>query len=297
MSNQLELRHCRYFLAVAEELHFRKAAEKLFISQPGLSRQIKQMEEYLDVQLFERNNRNVILTPAGAYLKQEFKTLLQGIENSISHSKLLNSGVEGHIKVGYVGSAMHNVLPELLIAINKEYPNIHFTLEELNNYKQIDALVNQDLDIGFIRLNQVPRTLNVQSIWKETFSLVLPKRHKLTKKSFENLGQLKAEPFIFFERSYSPAYHSKVMSIFEDSGFSPIISHRTVHANTIFKLVENNFGAAIIPTSLQTGYDLKVKFIELKNIPQRTTLFMSWKKDNNNPTLQKFLNLAKAIST
>lgn len=291
MSYQVELRHFKYFVAVAEELHFRKAAEKLFISQPGLSRQIKQMEENLGVKLFERNNKNVILTPAGIYLKNELQIVLKNIENITNQAKLITEGKMGSIKMGYVGSAMQSVIPNLLVRFTKDFPNIKFGLSELDNNKQVNALLSNDIDVGFVRMNQVPKDLEIRPIWKETFSVVLPKTHKMTPRKFKNLAQLKEESFIFFEKNYSPVYYERVMSIFEEAGFSPNISHSTVHANTIFRLVENNFGLSIVPTSLQLGYDMNVKFIELKKIPQRATLFLTWNKNNRNPSLVKFLEM------
>lgn len=295
MSNQTELRHFRYFLSVAEELHFKKAAEKLFISQPGLSRQIQQMERYMGVQLFERNNKKVELTPAGHYLKKELHLVMRNIENISSHAQLLSKGIVGSIKMAYVGSAMQNVVPELLLQIDKHNKNIHFSLEELNNNKQIEALLSHQIDIGFVRLNQVPEELNIQPIWRETFSVVLPSQHQINAKNFKGIEQLSEEHFIFFEKSYSPVYHARMMSIFEDAGFSPKVSHNTVHANTIFRLVENNFGVSVVPTSLQLGYQMDIQFIELKDIPQRATLFVVWSKKNRNPALEQILKIIKKM--
>ena len=121
MSYQIELRHLRYFLAVAEELHFRKAAEKLFISQPGLSRQIKLIEEELGVILFERHNRKVVLTKVGAYLKGEFELQLKTLSHTLENAKLLHDGKKGALKIGYVGSAMQDVIPNLLISFEKNH--------------------------------------------------------------------------------------------------------------------------------------------------------------------------------
>lgn len=292
MSNQLELRHYRYFLAVAEELHFRKAAEKLYISQPGLSRQIKQLEHILGFSLFDRNNKRVTLTIAGVYLQQELKRTLKTFDNIVSHAKLLSEGKEGKINMGYVGSAMQEVIPNLLLQFTQKHPNIHFGLEEIDNNKQVNALLSQTIDVGFIRLSEVPKPLEIRSIWKETFTLILPKNHLMTKENFKNITQLKDDVFISFDKTYSEAYHARIMSIFEDGGFSPNISHYTVHANTIYKLVENNFGIAIVPTSLQIGYNMNVKFIELTNIPQRATLSICWNTNNRNPIVEQFLEIA-----
>lgn len=289
MGYQIEWRHLRYFLAVAEELHFKKAADKLYISQPGLSRQIKRMEETLGLSLFERNNKSVQLTPAGKYLHQEIEPALKNIEAILHHTTMIHEGKEGSIKMGYVGSAMQNVIPDLLVRFNKKYPNIHFGLSELDNAKQVAALLSFDLDVGFVRLNKVPSSLHIRPVRRETFSIVLPKDHPMTSKKFKNLSQLRKESFIFFEKSYSPVYYERIMSIFEDSGFSPHISHTTVHANTIYRLVENGFGLSIVPTSLQLGYDLPVKFIELGQIPQRAVLSMVWNRKNKNPILEKLL--------
>lgn len=291
MSNQLELRHFRYFLAVAEELHFRKAAERLYISQPGLSRQIKQLEAELGYSLFQRNNRKVALTPAGKYLHTEVSNLLQLLDGALQHARLLHEGMEGRLNFGYVGSAMQNLIPELLLRFRTDYPNIRYGLEALDNQQQIDRLLTRDIDIGFVRLERIPPELNRQVVFEDTFSLVLPLEHPLTGQNFTSLAQVQQESFILFDPAYSRPYYEKVMELFDDAGFSPKVSHRTVHATTIYRLVENGFGLSIVPTSLQMGYQLGVKFIELTGIPQRTTLSAVWRADNENPALKNFVRL------
>ncbi len=289
MSNQIEFRHFKYFLAVAEDLHFRKAAERLFISQPGLSRQIKQMEEDLEIQLFVRHNRKVQLTEAGQYLKTEITQNLKNLNAILNNAKLLQDGKHGQLKFGYVGSAMQDIIPNLLIDFKKEHPNIQFGLKEMDNQKQIESLLSHDIDLGFVRLDRVPRGLTIKPILEESFCLVLPKNHHINETNFKNLEQLKNESFILFDPSYSPSYYEKVMQIFDESGFSPIISHNTIHAASIYKLVENNFGLSIVPKSLQKGYNMNVKFIELTKIKQRTTLSVIWNKSNRNPILKSLL--------
>lgn len=290
MSYQIELRHFRYFLAVAEDLHFRKAAERLFISQPGLSRQIKQMEDDLGIQLFVRHNRKVQLTPAGVYLKNELTRNLKNLDNILDNAKLLQDGRQGKLELGYVGSAMQDIIPNLLIEFKKEHPNVQFGLKEMDNQKQIESLLSHDIDVGFVRLDRVPRGLDINPILKESFCLVLPKNHPINAKSFNDLQELKDESFILFDPSYSPSYYEKIMQIFDESGFTPIISHNTIHAASIYKLVENGFGLSIVPKSLQRGYNMEVKFIELFNIPQRTTLSVVWDKENRNPIVASLLD-------
>ncbi|WP_108804498.1 LysR family transcriptional regulator [Aquimarina sp. Aq107] len=287
MGYQLELRHFTYFLAVAEELHFRKAAERLFISQPGLSRQIKQMEDIIGAELFIRNKRNVSLTAAGEYLKKEIAYIFNHIDFTIKQTSLIDKGSEGEVRIGFLGSAIQTVIPDLLVKVDKKYPKIQFSLEEMSNYDQVKSIVSDELDIGFVRLARVPDGVSIKAVQTDSFSLVLPKNHPLNEKNFKSVAQVSSEHFILFSSDYSSIYYDKIMSICEDKGFTPIVSHKSVHAQTIFKLVESGLGVAIVPTSLQHGFDLEVKFLEIPKIAQKAALSVIWKQDNRNPALEK----------
>ena len=291
MGYQLEFRHLKYFLAVAEDLHFRKAAERLFISQPGLSRQIRQMEEDLGIKLFDRHNRKVVLTKAGEYLKEATERNLKELDYILDHAKLLHDGVGGNLRVGYVGSAMHEVIPNLLLQFKEKHPNIIFSLKEMDNQKQVKDLLSLDIDLGFVRLDRVPKDLEIRPVLEDVFCLVLPKNHPVSDDNFKDLSQFKNEPFILFDASYSPSYYEKVMQIFGDSGFSPQVTHNTIHASSIYRLVENNLGLSIVPKSLQQGYNMGVKFIDLNKISQRAILSVIWNKENRNPVLKKTIEL------
>lgn len=291
MSNQIELRHLTYFLAVAQELHFRKAAEKLFISQPGLSRQIKQMEDILETQLFERNKKKVALTPAGYYLKTEVEYIFNHLEKVERQLKLVGDGNSGELRIGFLGSAMQQVIPQLLLQIKENYPKVKTSLEELSNFAQVDGVLNDQLDMGFVRVSRVPSTLEMKTVFTDTFSLVLPERYPILTREFEGMHQFANDDFILFSQAYSPLYYETIMSICKDAGFAPKISHKSVHAHTIFKLVENHMGIAIVPTSLQNGFQMRVKFIELKNIPQCAELSVIWKKEHTNPVLKNCMEL------
>lgn len=291
MGYQIELRHMRYFLAVAEELHFRKAAEKLFISQPGLSRQIKTLEDALGIVLFERHTRKVVLTKVGEYLKIEFSMQIKMLSHTLENAKMLQDGKQGALKIGYVGSAMQEVIPNLLLNFEKKHPNILCNLKEIDNQQQLEALLSFSLDIGFVRLERVPRALEIKPILKENFCLVLPTDHEIDSSNFKSLGQFKEESFILFDAQYSASYHEKVMQIFDDCGFTPLNSHNTIHASSIFKLVENKLGISIVPKSLAQKRGHQIKFIELDLIAQKTTLSVIWNKKNTNPMLKEVLQL------
>lgn len=291
MSYQLELRHLKYFKTVAEELHYRKAAEKLFISQPGLSRQIKQMEDTLEVQLFLRSKRKVSLTEAGKYLKNEVDFIFNHLDLTKKQLKLIEKGEDGELRIGFLGSAMQNVIPDLLLKMNKMFPGISTSLEEMSNSLQVDAIEKDKLDMGFVRVERVPAGIEMKPVFRDTFSIVLPENHPLSTDNFKGVNQLIEEDFILFSRDYSPAYYHKIMSICEDKGFTPHITHKSVHAHTIFKLVELGLGVSIVPTSLKHGFDFKVKLIELKEIRQFANLSLIWKASNRSRVLQKVLDL------
>ncbi|UKJ06190.1 LysR family transcriptional regulator [Solitalea lacus] len=294
-TNQIELRHLNYFRMLAEELHYRKASEKLFISQSALSQQIRQLEQLLEVLLFDRTNKKVALTDAGKLFYNDTVEVLNKVESALINLELLKKGNTGQIKIGFVASAIESILPNLLKKFNTECPNIKLQLDELSNREQLHALKNDSLDLGFMRSNLVESDYKIKSVFKETFSLVLPNDHSLTEKTFINVGQLRDESFILFPNDQSQLYYQQIINLFADQGFSPKIAHHSIHAPTIFKLVENGMGLSILPTSLATSENKGIRFIELKNIPQRTVLFAVWKKNNKNPALSYLLEMLQEV--
>jgi len=287
----MEIRHLKYLVALGQELHFARAADKLFITQPALSRQIQQLEEEIGVKLVERTKRKVALTTAGAYFFDEATYVINHLEQVVQSTQRKAAGEEGEIRVGFVGSAMQNVIPDMLVRLNKEYPRLHTSLEELSNVEQLRALAHDRLDIGFLRMQHVPGDFEKKMVFEDSFSLVVPKDHKINAKSFTDLRQFSNEPFILFSSEYSQEYFDNIMSIFTDHDFEPHVSHRSVHANTIFRLVEKHLGVSIIPSALAKGVNLDVTFIPLDQLPQRTRLTAVWNARNRNNALEKMLAL------
>jgi len=291
LSNELDLRHFRYFLAVAEELHFRRAAERLYISQPALSRQIQQLEDLLEVALFDRHTRKVTLTVAGVYLAEALRSWLPQMEQLVEHTRMVARGEQGRLRLGYIGSAMQNIIPDFLLRVRQVHASIQFSLREMDNQQQIDALLKEEIDLGFVRLDRVPRPLMLRPVYEDTFSLVLPADHWLCADTFESLQQLRDEPFILFDKDYSTSYYEKIMHLFDQAGFAPLVAHYTVQANTIYRLVENGLGLSVVPTALQQGYAMQIKFIELNQTDIRTTLQLVSHPGNTNPVLQQVYDL------
>lgn len=287
MSNQIELRHLRYFKVLSETLNFHRAAEKLHISQPGLSRQIQQLEFHLGTPLFIRDRREVHLTEAGNFFREQLAAPLNRLEYIFEQARRIGEGTSGEIRIGFLGSAMQEVIPGLLLNLSGQYPDLHTSLEELSNRSQIRALLEERLDLGFVRLSNVPPELESIPVVRETFSLVVPGDHPIDASNFRSIGQFQKEPFILFSPEYSPDYYRTILSICDEGGFRPRVSHKSVHAHTIFKLVEGGMGIAIVPTSLQYGFDLQIRFLELNSIPQRAVLYGVWKKDHRNRALDR----------
>ena len=295
MNYQIELRHLHYFRILAEELHFRKAAERLFISQPGLSRQIKQMEEIYQTKLFDRGKRSVLLTESGMYLKQEVDSIFNQLNNIQAQIEKITEGKITTLKLGFIGSAVQTILPDLLAKLKKRQPLIDITLNELSNEVQLEMLQKKGLDIGFVRTESYPSNIRTYPILTENFALVVPHGHPLLKKKKLNLSELKEESFILFSKQYSSSYYDLVMSIFRDHQFEPKVALRTVNALSIFNLVAQGLGVAIIPSSLKKGYDSNVAFIELNHIPQRTTLYLAWNEQNINSGIQSVIDILKEL--
>ncbi|MCB0629131.1 MAG: LysR family transcriptional regulator [Saprospiraceae bacterium] len=291
----MELRQLQYFITLANELHFKRAAEKLFIVQPALSKQIKNLEEELGVQLFERNRRKVLLTPAGHYFRQETGKILQQLEQISNRVRLVKDGKGGEIRMGYVGSCIHTFLPQIISQLHERYPDIHLYLDEMTSHAQLRAIQRGALDVAFCRNPELTGRYGRQLVFRETFSLILPEDHVLQTEDFHSMQQLEDEIFILPKQSDGDNYYKLQLSICEDAGFTPVIAHETVHGHTALNLVDQRFGISILPTSFAGVTSANVRFIELTDIPQRSEITAVWDKRNPNPTLPKFLRIIEVI--
>ena len=272
----METRLLKYFSVLAEELHYGKAAKRLHISQPPLSRQIMDLEATLGVRLFNRTKRNVQLTAYGKYLKGESDRLFNQLDVIRNHLQSMKNGAEGQIKIGYVGDFMHSIFPDILFELKHEYPKIDTVLLESDTESQIDALRTGLIDIGFVRTPIEVKDINVNPIYTETFSLILSKSHPLSSRKKIPLKELADEPYIGFSPKCPPPLSKSVMSICNRAGFSPKVIHKALQINSIVKLVENNIGYSIIPIGPKAVFKENVKFFELKNYPERAEMSLAY---------------------
>jgi DNA-binding transcriptional LysR family regulator len=286
----MELRHLHYFKTVAEHLHFRNAANSLFISQPPLSRQIKELEEELGVQLFLRNNKRVILTDAGKYFKDEVDTLFSRLEESKNMARQIHLAESGELKIGYISSLYQPHLAEVLKALREVFPYIKTSLYERPTIKQIEALEQGKLDVGILRAPVHSEKLQVQTLFFDPFMVVIPSANKKFKSTVELTAFIKDKPFIFFNKEYAPHYHDKLVEVCGRMGFKPDIVHEVNNVHSILQLVEGGLGVSILPLSLQQQYNnLRVSFIPLKDIPVNTEVVLAYKKSNLNSALKWFI--------
>ena len=291
----MEIRQLEYFLGVANELHFSKAAEKLFVAQPALSRQIQQLENEWDTLLFERNKRNVKLTPAGEFLKEEATRVLNQLEYIKKRTQQINKGDEGELRIGHPGSAIYSVIPKLLLALQQSMPKVKPVLSEICEVTLMKDVKEGQMDIGFIREIQLDDSLESKVVSRENLALALPQNHWLTEENFKNMRQLKDENFVLPTRSTGVTYYEILINICRNNGFSPNIAFESSFGATILNLVEHNLGISILPYSYHLGASSRIRFIELKDIPIQTELTMIWRKDNNNPMLKNLLRIAEAL--
>ena len=298
----MDLRQLRYFLTLAEELHFRKASEKLFIVQPALTKQIQDLENELGTILFDRNKRTVRLSAAGMYFKEQITKIFQDLDDAKKKVGLIEKGIKGEIRIGYVGSCIHTFLPDLLSKLHDNYPEIQTYLSEMTSASQLLAIQKGELDVAFLRNPPLPKESGFgirkkyenRLVFQENFALIVPKNHFINPKNFKNIAQLAHEKFILPTKSDGELYHKLQWSICEDAGFTPQIAHETVHGYTTIKLVEKGLGVSVLPLSFQSVTNAAITFIELKNIPQKSEITAVWRAENPNPSVRFFLDFIRS---
>jgi DNA-binding transcriptional LysR family regulator len=290
----VELRHLRYFITVAEELHFGRAAEKLRISQPPLSMQIRSLEEELGVTLLNRTQRHVSLTQAGNTLLLEARQILARIEQAVMLTRRAARGEIGELAIGFITVADYNVLPSLLREFRNRHPLVNLTLREATTDSQIEDLVNGRLDVGFV-LPPIPEpALESVPILREPLVLALPDRHPLAHSvGSVRLSSLAQTPFILFPRHMAPGLYDDIVSFCRAAGFSPQVEQEAVQMQTIVSLVSAELGAALIPQSMRNLQRTGVAYRNLRETSPLIEIHLAWRRNDALPALKLFVDLAR----
>jgi DNA-binding transcriptional LysR family regulator len=286
----VELRHLRYFVAVAEELHFGRAAQRLHIVQPALSKQIANLENEIGVQLFHRTKRRVTITAAGQALYDEVRGILQRIERAIETAQMTAAGQIGSLDIGFVGPAMWSVLPGLLESHHHRLPDVRFRLSELSSVAQIARLRDGTLDAGFVRLPLHDYDdLEFAVVLREAFVVTLPEVHPAAALPVVELSTLAAEPFIFVPRRVEPGFYDRCIALCHSSGFSPTIVEEGTGPTAIIGMVAAGLGITLSPTSILNAPWPRVAFRELSPLGVELELAVVTRREEHSAALRGFL--------
>lgn len=250
----MELRHLRYFIAVAEELHFGRAAQALGISQPPLSQQIQALEQELGARLFERTNRRVALSEAGRLFLEEARQVLAQVDKAADVARRAQLGELGEMKIGFTSSAPFNSsIPKAIYSFRQRFPAVHLNLKEMSSREVADALLDESIEVGLMRPLALPESLVATELFREPLVAVLNADHPLVEGSEQGL-ELKAlanEPFVFFPRSYGSGLHAQLLSLARQAGFTPHFAQEAAEVMTIIGLVSAGLGVSVLPASFQ----------------------------------------------
>ncbi len=286
----MNLRQLKYFKVVAEELHFRKAAERLFISQPPLSRQIRELEEQLGTSLFHRSNKRVTLTEAGQHFLEHTERILQEIESAKITLQQLKETESGQLRIGYTGSTFHDKLTQVLKEIHIAFPMVKTRLYEQPTIRLVEALEKGEIDVCIVRAPIHSTSLHIHTLYNEPFSFIVAK-DSVTDKSIE-LKDFKNEPFIFFNKEYASSYYSTLIAICQRAGFTPDVAHEANNIQSILKLVANGLGVSIVPSTLQKQYkELPLIFTPLSDSPHQTEVVIAYKRGNKRLPVTRFTDM------
>src|SRR5579885_297450 len=290
----MELRHLRYFVAVAEELHFSRAAERLHIAQPPLSQQIRQLEDELGVRLFERTRRRVELTDAGRMVLEEARRTLAQAERVASTARRASEGSAGFLRVGFSSSAPYTTLPAVLRAFRAQYPEVALNLFERSTEEQIELIAADKIDVAFVRrpVENAPDSLIVRTILREPFVLALPRDHRLCRRREVDIRSLAGEPFVLFPRHAAPGLYDQFAAICRRGGFKPRVAQEAVQMQTIVSLVSAGLGVAIVPASIRKLHRERVAYRPIHPGNATSEMAVVYDRNNSSRALQSFLRVA-----
>lgn len=282
----MTIQQMRYFLVLADELHFWKTSEKVFISQSSLSRQIQALEEELGFQLLERDKRNVKLTQAGEFLQKSWGAILSDLERLQTQAKKISLGSSGLISIAYPGSISSSFLPELLRDFTLQMPEMKIELQEPTDATNEKLLLDYHTDIAFSRDGVKHPVLSSKKLYSEHVCLVVPKDHWLNENTFQDFGSLKNENFILSGLHHTTFFASLLRRIFTTHSFEPKTHIETDFGGLILNLVSNGIGISILPYSFQFGNHSGVRFIKL---PEQVNLYVNWRKKDEREVIKRIV--------
>jgi DNA-binding transcriptional LysR family regulator len=300
MTNEyLELRHLKYFVAVADELHFGRAAERLGMSQPPLSQQIHALEQRLGAKLFERKGRGIALSSAGSALLPRARSLLTQAERAAESVARTQRGELGELHLGLMSSGPFTVVvPRVLVRFRERLPDVRLFIHELPSSHQIDALEQGVIDVGVIRPDALPDGIKAIELFKDSLTVVVHSSNPLAATPGPiDISELAHEDFIVFQRHLGTRLYDEVIALCTKSGFSPRILYEVRELPTIIGLISGGFGVAVLPGSVQRMMVQNVVYRPVAHMESATAVWAIYRDDASNPMVNAFLEIAQCLAS
>jgi DNA-binding transcriptional LysR family regulator len=293
----VELRHLRYFVAVAEERHFGRAAARLHIAQPPLSQQIRRFEAELGEPLLYRTTRSVELAPAGEVLLERARDILAAVDAAIDDARRAARGEYGRLAVGFTGSCTYEMLPALAAALRQELPGVVLDLQgELLTPAQVSRLLDGTLDLGLLRPPVHVRDLCTEMLRSEPLIAVLPESHPLAGEDALPLEQLEGEPFVTYPSHFRSVVHDAVEDACAAHGFKPLAAHEVAETATLVSFVAAGLGVSLVPASVAKMTVHGAIYRPLAGDTTRVELAAAWRRDDDRPVLARALDIIRRDS-
>jgi DNA-binding transcriptional LysR family regulator len=291
----MELRHLRYFVAVAEERHFGRAAERLHIAQPPLSQQIRRLEAELGAPLLHRTTRRVELAPAGEVLLPRAREILAAVDAAAEDARRAARGEFGRLAIGFTGSATYALLPALADALRDALPGVVLELRgELLTPAQVSGLLDGTLDLGLLRPPVREHSLEVEILRREQLVAVLPKGHRLAAAAAVPLEQLEDEPFVMYPSHFRSVLHDAVEDTCAAHGFRPRVALEVSETATLVSFVAAGLGVSLVPDSVRHMTVEGAVYRPLAREAAEVELAVAWRRDDDAPVLRRALEVVRA---
>jgi DNA-binding transcriptional LysR family regulator len=292
MDSDIELRHLRYFVAVAEELHFGRAAERLHLAQPPLSQQIRKLEELLGYPLFIRTSRSVKLTEAGEAFLQRARRTLRNVQRDLEETRSIGRGDVGSLHIGFIGSAVLFTLPSIFRSYRQAYPSVRLHLHESFTSMVMEGLENGSLDAGILRDSDPAQGIHVTAIFSEQFVAVLPAGHPCAKQKSISPASLRGDPFIYYPRSAGARAYEKPLTLCEEHGFRPQVVQEASNWLTILRLIGAGLGVTIAPACVHRIASAEVVCLPLRGAKAMSNIELAWPAGESRPIVERFRQIA-----
>jgi LysR family transcriptional regulator, benzoate and cis,cis-muconate-responsive activator of ben and cat genes len=296
MVPDLELRHLRYFIAVAEELHFGRAAARLGIAQPPLSQQIQRLEQLVGTKLLERTSRRVQLTDAGRILLNEARPVVAATQAAVEATRRAARGETGELKVAFAATVMFLALPRIIRNFRDRFPLVHLDLREMPTGPQLSALVSGEIDIGFVREPTPDDTLEIVTVMREPLRIAVNKSHPLAARPTLAVRDLASEPFVLFPEELAPGLYRQVMGLCQQAGFIPNVIEESRELYTSVSLVEAGIGVSILPASVEKLGWRGVRYRPIPSAAAETRIAAAWRKDRARPVVAAFMQVVEGVA-